>query len=565
MLMQLERARIGKGDRRRDIGVTTRLARRGLLWVFIAVVILCGVQLRHWTWEKTTHLRFQRDIVNGFHWGSETLREARRLSPDENSSNSWGAFLRGYLALYDRVKREAPDKEYHLDYPPLRLMVMSVWAKEVQREFPGAEDGRPEYVEPLLQLNLLCEALSAAGIFLLVRLWVNRASGATGSRFVHRVSPRHRGWICGLAAAIAAWLDPSMILDAHGWPQWDVWILPFYIFAALAASKNRWFACGCLFALGAMLKGQLLLVAPFFVLWPLWQKRWMRALRLLAGFLTTVALLVSPWVLRNPMAWIVVAALAGAISIGLFRPRVPHPGAMFAGTIAVAVFFAGALTGGSFAWLQIGFLYGSEHYPYLFISSCYNLPSLLADLGWSLKDSIWSCNIGALNIAITLQWTLRLLYLGALALCALGAARHARQRDPRFLIALAVPWLLMFAILGQMHERYLLWGGVVSALALGVSIRTTVLNFILSAASTAMIAHVMLMDKKLDATLPMIALLDRTRPYASWVVLACVALYFWEVLSTRVPKFQSRRRRLPGTSTFSYQPVGAVAPIGRLE
>jgi len=26
-----------------------------------------------------------------------------------------------------------------------------------------------------------------------------------------------------------------MILDAHGWPQWDVWILPFYLFAALAA------------------------------------------------------------------------------------------------------------------------------------------------------------------------------------------------------------------------------------------------------------------------------------------------------------------------------------------
>ena len=56
-----------------------------------------------------------------------------------------------------------------------------------------------------------------------------------------------------------------MILDAHGWPQWDVWILPFYLFAALAALKNRWFWCGCLLALGAMLKGQLLFVAPLFL------------------------------------------------------------------------------------------------------------------------------------------------------------------------------------------------------------------------------------------------------------------------------------------------------------
>src|SRR5438034_55753 len=80
--------------------------------------------------------------------------------------------------------------------------------------------------------------------------------------------------ICGLAAASVAWLEPSMILDAHGWPQWDVWILPFYLFAALAALKNRWFVCGCLLAAAAMFKGQLLFVTPFFILWPLWQKRW---------------------------------------------------------------------------------------------------------------------------------------------------------------------------------------------------------------------------------------------------------------------------------------------------
>jgi hypothetical protein len=37
-------------------------------------------------------------------------------------------------------------------------------------------------------------------------------------------------------------------------------------------------------ALGAMLKGQLLFVVPFFLIWPLWQKRWMNTLRALAGF-----------------------------------------------------------------------------------------------------------------------------------------------------------------------------------------------------------------------------------------------------------------------------------------
>jgi hypothetical protein len=66
------------------------------------------------------------------------------------------------------VKREAHGSDYRLDYPPLRLLVMSIWAKEVQEQFPGAEDGKPEYVEPLLRLNLFCEVVSArssSGLF----------------------------------------------------------------------------------------------------------------------------------------------------------------------------------------------------------------------------------------------------------------------------------------------------------------------------------------------------------------------------------------------------------------
>ena len=539
--------------------IASRAASRVSLLLLLAGLFASGLHLRQVAWKKTTHLRFQHDIVNGFYWGTQTLGQARLLSPAGDAS-SWSGFLRGYFALYDQVKRDAPDGDYRLDYPPLRLLVMSVWTKEVQKQFPGAEDGKPEYVEPLLGLNLFCEVLSAVAIFLLARLWVNRASGATTSRFMHWVSPRRRGWICGLAAAIAAWFDPSMILDAHGWPQWDVWILPFYLFAALAASTNRWFWCGCLLAFGAMLKGQLLFVTPFFVLWPLWQKEWARALRWLAGFASTVALIASPWLLRNPVAWIAVAVVGCAAWISLRRAQVPYANIALAGVVAIAVFVTGAFTGGSFAWLQIGFLYGSEHYPYLFISSCYNLPSLLSDLNWSLKDPFWTRDFGPLHLAFNLQWTLRLLYLVTLVFCARGAARHARNRDPRLLIALATPWLLMFALLGQMHERYLLWGAVVSALALGVSIRTTVVSFILSFASTAMIAHVMLMDKKLPATLPVIAVLDHARIFGSCVVLSCVALYYWEVLSTRVPAFQRRRERLsdplPLTLDHAMEEVG---------
>src|SRR5881394_4285032 len=260
------------------------LARRALFALLIVVLFLGGVQLRRWIGESTRHVRYQHDIVNAFYWGSETMKEGRRLSPDQATANSFTGFWRGYLALYDRVKHKAYNKDYGLDYPPLRLLVMAIWAKEVRNQFPGVDDGHPKLVNPLLKINLLCELLSAVAIFFLVRLCVQRCSRTRRSSLLPDLPLRDRASICGLAAASVAWLEPSMILDAHGWPQWDVWILPFYLFAALAALKNRWFVCGCLLAAGAMFKGQLLFVTPFFILWPLWQKRWNYALSVLTGF-----------------------------------------------------------------------------------------------------------------------------------------------------------------------------------------------------------------------------------------------------------------------------------------
>jgi hypothetical protein len=518
----------------------SKSARRIVIALLIATIFLTGIQLRRWIGDTTRHVRYQHDIVNGFYWGSEVLKEARRSSPDERSANSWTGFCRGYLALYDRVKDKAYEQEYGLDYAPLRLLVMAIWAKEVRDGFPWVDNDHPKLVNPLLKINFICELVSALAIFLLVRECLRR-SRPTQASLINRLPQQHRGWICGLAAASAAWLEPSMILDAHGWPQWDVWILPFYLFAALAALKDRWFWCGCLLAVGAMLKGQLLFVAPFFVFWPLWQKRGISTLRVLAGFAAISALIVSPWLLRTPAAWIALAVVAGLSTLFMLRYKPPRGAAWLAGIIGCAVFVIGALAGGSFAWLQVGFIYGSEHYPYLFISSCYNLPSLLSKVGWSLKESFLSMDFGFVHLHLTLQWTLRLLYLASLVLCAHGLTRHLRDRDPRVLIAIAAPWLLMFALLGQMHERYLMWGAVVSAVALGVSVRLSIIHFILSAASTAMIVHVMLVDKKLQATLPTIDVLKQIRSLGSIVVLSCVAVYLWDTISTRVTVLKSRQ------------------------
>jgi hypothetical protein len=403
-------------------------------------------------------------------------------------------------------------------------------------------------VEPLLWVNTAFELITALAIFLLVRQGVRRASGATDLGWLHRLPLETRGWTAGLLAASVTWLDPSLILDAHAWPQWDSWILPFYIFAALAALNRRWFGCGCLLALGAMLKGQLLFVAPFFLFWPLWQKRWERAGQVLAGFFFTFAIVVSPWILKGASSWAMVAGTALIATVLCARAGGPRYWTWAPGLTAAVAFAVGNFNHGSFAWLKIGYLYGSERYPYLFISSCYNLPSLLSNWNLSLKQAFWSVHLGSFQVTFTPQWTLRVLYLVTLLLCSLGAARHARRRDPRLLIAIATPWLLMFALLGQMHERYLLWGAVLSAVALGVSVRLSALHFVFSGMSAIMITQVLMMDKKFGPTLSTLDLLERARPIASCIFLLCVGIYFREVLSRRALSFRHRRKPQPAVT-----------------
>src|SRR5207247_685476 len=247
----------------------------------VVALFLAGVQLRRWIGESTRHVRYQHDIVNAFYWGSETLKEARRLSPNESAANSFTGFCRGYFALYDRVKGKAYEKDYGLDYPPLRLLVMAIWAKEVRNQFPGVDDGHPKLVNPLLKINLLCELLSAVAIFFLVRLCVQRCSRTTRPSLLPGLPLRDRASLCGPTAAVIA----------------------------------------------------------------------------------------SPWLLRTPAAWLALAAVTGASWSFILQRKLPHQIAWISGITGCAVFVIGAFAGGSFAWLQVGFLYGSEHYPYLVISS----------------------------------------------------------------------------------------------------------------------------------------------------------------------------------------------------
>src|SRR5437870_13444268 len=84
---------------------TRDFIRRVLVALLVATIFLAGIQLRRWIGENTRHVRYQHDIVNGFYWGNEVLKEARRLSPDEATAKIGRASCRERCRR--RERREA--------------------------------------------------------------------------------------------------------------------------------------------------------------------------------------------------------------------------------------------------------------------------------------------------------------------------------------------------------------------------------------------------------------------------------------------------------------------------
>jgi hypothetical protein len=397
-----------------------------------------------WTYWQPAH--YLGDIGNAFGQGKAVLGDAQHLAEKEHAEHptapaavlfptgpgladppftlagelqrwralapSYGLIYRGWVLHYERLQHEVRD-DYVLDYPPLRLLVMTLWTWRAQCEFPGLAafptgrqrvvDARthqrrvlsPDIAAPLLTFNMLCDAASAMLMFLLVWLWTNRTPRVAGSesnaplvswrtrwgdpllvtpaillglmlllrplvgwdivgmgvsdslidarissmgwwlsvvlRFLAAVSlarllPRpFRGPACGLVAGTLLWLNPAAILDSFGWPQWDCWIPPFFLAAALAVSLDCWMLAGIALGVGCMFKGQVLFVSPVLILAPLfagWVRRFISAA---AGVALGAALVVWPWLIQSGKAEAYVVGVGLAAALASWPAFIPKP------------------------------------------------------------------------------------------------------------------------------------------------------------------------------------------------------------------------------------------------
>ncbi len=522
--------------RQLDLAKRASLAglRAAVFAAIVFVLIYQGMALRKWLYPASVGFRAPGDINNAWGQGFAVLREGRMIQQDSKPL-TWSSFLGGYLNRYDTASKVRGGR-FDLDYPPARLLIVSTWVLSMSDGGLKQPPSSPQQLAgPLLTINIAMSLTGAVAAFLLAR------------HVLRRRMVRHADFIA-LAPAALLWFNPAILLNAHVWPQWDVWLVPFYLFAAYFAATRRWMLAGACLSIGAMFKGQILLTAALFVLWPLFQWRLRAVLDVTVGVLLAAMVCTSPWMLRTPAAWVffltVVLLMAGGVVFIHRDWRITY----ICGTLAVTLLLAGTCFDGSFGWWSVGLAYGTHHHMALNIGPTDNLAALLAQRGgWNLNDVIFTINWPRLalgNTAITIRTFIALIYAAALVLCAIGLARHDARDDRRMLIAIATPWVLMFAFMPQMHERYLVWGAAITALAAAVSVGGALLHLVIAILGSMPIA-ISLCGQGGAAPRWLVRVLHSSCPDAAWAVLLAAGILLYLSLTPSPASARSAPASVP--------------------
>jgi hypothetical protein len=404
----------------------------------VTALLVAGLGLRYAVWEATRPIRSAGDAATGLGWGQQARRE-------------------GLVQLYERLVRETserPQLRYEgMDYMPGRLAVMTAWAVWADGWYPGANRRRDDFwfnLPPLL-VNTLAElaaALAAAGLV--------RELGGTARQ--------------GLVAAVTVWLHPAVLILGHGRPQWDTWLLPFFLGSALTALRGRWAISGLIASVGVMFKAQILFGAAVLPLLALFDRRARNALLWFVGFVVGLAACLGPWLLRGSLAPVRVAIVGGATK----WPTFPPPYVRNLGTLA----------------------------------SRY--------LGWSGDTRL----LGLVKAES--------LFVAAAVVALVGSAflAHRRRGVHRF-VALVIPWFAFYLLMPGMHLRYIVWPVVFLSVALVFDLTYLACWTVLAAVSAMSILGPMVVRPKSPFG-DLAALASAMSPLELWVIVACTLVLLWK-------------------------------------
>jgi hypothetical protein len=215
--------------------------------------------------------------------------------------------------------------------------------------------------------------------------------------------------------------------------------------------------------------------------------------------------------------------------------------------ISIALFLCVPVFDGSLAWYKVGIVSGSHQSLEMIAGPDCNLAAILEKRwNWGSLDPVLTFNPGPganfvgsflsgvdrrfqftpnRPLELPLGYFLFGIYLVSLIACSVGAATHARNRSPRFLVAITAPWIILFTVLPQMHERYLVWGAAISAMTVIVSPGLALLSLFVTSIALMQQANLMTRD---HPDYPFVSFMNGATPDIGWalVVAAAIFLYF---------------------------------------
>ena len=516
-------------------------------------LVFVGLTLRYNVWYSSEPIRYLPDMQNAWRWGI-FAREC------------------GIFNVYEDVVLRSSGGAYVLDYPPVRLAVCYLWAKSEYSEnvLKPVWENTWRFNRLLLYTNEAMEIaaaiLSAVLVYCILRVGQPEASAMN--------------WYRAFGAALLLWLNPAVLLSTHGRPTWDVWIVPFFLAAAMCIMTRRWFVAGALIGIGSMFKGQELAALPFCIACVIVYGGPKAVWRLMLGVVIAIAVIVAPWVFSfkssggSGVRWgsIAFVGLVAAVPLligrseSLLKRLSPTTRENIAAIMKVDVvacvcclsFYTLPWTaGGSFSWVQVSFAYGISKFSDFEIGHAYSLGAIVEALLGPFLARHYSVRCGVQ------------LVLGSLFVCTSalsGLVAGWRVRTPAFLVTLAMPWLLFFIFMPRVHERYLLWAVATCAASSVCYIRVFLAMLVLSGLSWLMTVRVMLLNGDMRAFTAAgisgrywCALADSLYPNAAWIVLALAAAMM--LLSSSWEDERCGGRLLPLWAGYSF-PLSCAARRG---
>ena len=161
--------------------LSSRALARVMWWAVLLTLLLLawltGLSLRSFAFDYLEPIRYRGDLENAYSHGVNVIEHARQSEGlDRSATPGWFATLKACLEYYDLVRagEVRGTRAYNLDYPPLRLISMTIWTRSIYIPQTAIAVGDLPACAPMLRMNTLFAMLGSAGAFLLVKHWVAR-------------------------------------------------------------------------------------------------------------------------------------------------------------------------------------------------------------------------------------------------------------------------------------------------------------------------------------------------------------------------------------------------------